>query len=121
MPRASSREDMLAISGNAQIYIFNKAVNMRNGFDGLSAIIERSMVGEPTSGAFYVFLNRQRNRMKVLYWDTDGFAIWYKRLEKGRFPMKDSGRISMTRKEFFMLLEGVIPKRITTRFSLEKT
>lgn len=111
---------MLAFTGNASIFVFGEPVNMRNGFEGLSAIIEQALKEEPTSGAFFVFLNRQRNRMKILYWDHDGLAIWYKRLEKGRFPLKGTGKISMTRKQFFMLLEGIIPKRINPRFTLEK-
>jgi len=112
---------MLAFAGNARIFVYGETVNMRNGFEGLSAIVEQSMKEETTSGAFFVFLNRQRNRMKILYWDCDGLAIWYKRLEKGRFPLEKSGKVAMARKEFFMLLEGIIPKRINRRFSLEKS
>jgi len=111
---------MLTIAGNARIFVFGETVNMRKSFEGLSAIVEQFLKEAPTSGAFFVFLNRQRNKMKVLYWDSDGFAIWYKRLEKGRFPLKSSGKIAMNRKEFFMLLEGIIPKRMNPRFSLEK-
>ncbi len=111
---------MLTITGNARIFVFGEPVNMRKSFEGLCAIIEQSLE-EPTSGAFFVFLNRQRNKMKVLYWDNDGLAIWYKRLEKGRFPLKASGKIAMNRRDFFMMLEGIIPKRISTRFFLEKT
>ena len=57
--------------------------------------------------------------MKVLYWDGDGFALWYKRLEKGSFLRQKGDPILMKRREFFMLLEGVTPKKIQRRFSLE--
>lgn len=120
MPCAFKRGLMLTITGNARIFVFGEPVNMRKSFEGLCAIVEQYSE-EPTSGAFFVFLNRQRNKMKVLYWDNDGLAIWYKRLEKGRFPLKDSGKIAMNRRGFFMLLEGIIPKRISTRFYLEKS
>ncbi len=66
---------MLTITGNARIFVFDEPVNMRKSFEGLCAIVEQSLE-EPTSGAFFVFLNRQRNKMKVLYWDNDGLAIW---------------------------------------------
>jgi transposase len=56
--------------------------------------------------------------MKVLYWDLDGLAIWSKRLEKGVFPKQENKGNLLTRKEFLMLLEGIIPKRLQPRFSL---
>jgi transposase len=56
--------------------------------------------------------------MKVLYWDTDGLAIWFKRLEKGSFSKKEKDQDQITRREFLMLLEGVTPKRLQPRFSL---
>jgi transposase len=56
--------------------------------------------------------------MKVLYWDGDGLAIWYKRLEKGSFLNNKSNAISMDRREFLMLLEGVTPQRLQKRFRM---
>lgn len=112
---------MLTLAGDSRIFVFGESVNMRKSFEGLCAIVEQFLKEEPTSGAFFVFLNRQKNKMKVLYWDSDGFAIWYKRLEKGRFPLKSSGKIAMNRKEFLMLLEGIIPKRVGTRYSLKSS
>ena len=68
------------------------------------------------SGAYFVFVNRVKDRMKVLYWDNDGFAIWWKRLEKGTFRLLGIDRSLIDRKEFFMLLEGITPQRIQKRF-----
>jgi len=56
--------------------------------------------------------------LKLLYWDRDGYAIWYKRLEKGHFLKRDYPERVLSRKEFFMLLEGIVPKRISRRFAL---
>ena len=109
---------MLAFSGNAHIFLYGEPVSMRKSFEGLCAIVEQSLSEVPTSGAYFVFLNRQGDKMKVLYWDNDGFVIWYKRLEQGCFHRKSSGKIVMNRKEFFMLLEGITPKRLNPRFSL---
>jgi transposase len=91
---------------------------MRKSFEGLSAVVEQLFPGELLTGAFFIFLNRRQDHMKVLYWDTDGLAIWFKRLEKGSFSKKDKEEAVMTRREFLMLLEGVTPKRLQPRFSL---
>lgn len=112
---------MLAIASNARVFLYGEAVNMRKSFEGLCSIVEQFLQEEPTSSAYFVFLNRARDKMKVLYWDNDGLAIWYKRLEKGRFPKRSSGKVLMNRRDFFMLLEGITPKRLSARFSLEKS
>jgi transposase len=110
---------MLAIAGNARIFLCRDAIDMRKGFEGLSGLVESLFSGQLTSGAYFVFLNWNRNRMKVMYWDVDGLVIWYKRLEKGSFPKRENGEVIIDRKEFFMLLEGIIPKRIQKRFTIE--
>lgn len=109
---------MLAISANARIFLFQNTVDMRKGVERLSALIEQFFIGELMSGAYFVFLNRTKDRMKVLYWDNDGFAIWWKRLEKGTFRPLGIDRGLIDRKEFFMLLEGIIPHRIQKRFRI---
>jgi transposase len=68
----------------------------------------------------FVFVNRRRNLLKLLYWDGDGLAQWYKRLEKGTFRISPDGRTQLTRREFVMLLEGIEPKGMSPRFSIEK-
>lgn len=64
-----------------RIFLCKDPVNMRKSFEGLGAIIEQLFPGELLSGSLFVFLNRQRNCLKALFWDRDGFAILYKRLE----------------------------------------
>ena len=90
---------------------------MRKSFEALCALVEELFPGELFSGACFIFINRLRDHMKVLYWDGDGFAIWYKRLEKGTFSWK-GGSSKLDRRAFLMLLEGVVPKRLRPRFSL---
>lgn len=109
---------MLAIASNARIFFFQKPIDMRKGVEALSVLVEESCIGELMTGAYFVFINRLRDRMKVLYWDNDGFAIWWKRLEKGTFRLLGIDRKLINRKEFFMLLEGITPHHIQKRFSL---
>lgn len=109
---------MLTIPANAHLFLCHTPVRMHKSFEGLSAIVEQMFPGELLSGAFFIFLSRRKDHMKVLYWDGDGFVIFYKRLEKGSFAVKKDGPPSMLRRDFLMLLEGIIPKRLQTRFSL---
>lgn len=109
---------MLAISGNARIFFFQNSIDMRKGVEALSVLVEGACKGELMSGAYFVFVNRLKDRMKVLYWDNDGFAIWWKRLEKGSFRLLGIDKTLIDRKEFFMLLEGITPKRIQKRFKI---
>ena len=108
---------MLSLSGGTRIFICNRAVDLRKGFEGLSLLVESSFAQNVvTSTAYFVFLNKSRDRMKVLYWDNDGLAIWLKRLEKGRFPKRKHLHSQMDRREFLMLLEGVVPRRLHKRY-----
>src|SRR5271165_1203565 len=109
---------MLAFPGKARLFLFQKPTDMRKGYEGLSTIVNHAFEGELTSGAYFIFLNRQRNLMKVLYWDADGLAIWQKRLEKGHFAKNKHQNVMLERREFFMLLEGITPKRMQKRYKL---
>jgi transposase len=100
----------------ARIFLCKDPVSMHKSFEGLGTIIEQLFPGELLSGALFVFLNRQRNCMKALFWDQDGFAIWYKRLERGSFVSKAQNNI-LDKREFLMLLEGIEPKKIRPKFS----
>ena len=65
---------------------------MRRGFDGLSGMIHALLEQDSLSDHLFVFRNHNRDKLKILYWDTDGFAIWYKRLEKGTFQFPTDGK-----------------------------
>ncbi len=109
---------MLALPGNARIFLHQQAMDLRKGFEGLCLMVEQLFSQPPTNGAYFVFLNRRRNRMKVLYWDGDGLVIWYKRLEKGGFAQRNLEGPLIDRRAFLMMLEGVIPKRLQSRFKI---
>ncbi|MBM3192258.1 MAG: IS66 family insertion sequence element accessory protein TnpB [Chlamydiae bacterium] len=107
---------MLGLSGESKIFVCLEAVDLRKGFEGLSRITESLFPQKLLTGSYFVFLNKGRSTIKVLYWDTDGLAIWNKRLERGSFP-KDLLQKQMDRRSFLMLLEGVVPRKICRRFS----
>ena len=110
---------MLSI-GAQRLFHYSGPTDLRRGFDGLSALVEAAFPGELLSGALFIFVNRRRNLMKILSWDEDGFALYYKRLEQGTFRVSWSGHVQLTRREFTMLVEGVVPRRLHRRFKLPK-
>ena len=107
---------MLTLFGNARIFLYQNPTDMRKSFEGLSSAIQETFPGLLMSGSYFVFLNKRGDYMKVLYWDSDGFAIWCKRLEQGSFSRK--GSQVLDRKQFLMLLEGITPKKIQKRYQI---
>jgi transposase len=84
---------------------------MRKGFDGLQGIVIGVLEQDPMSGHLFLFLNRRRDKLKVLYWDGDGLAIWYRRLEQGTFQMPNvqegAKKVEIRSEELTMLLRGI--------------
>ena len=74
---------MIGLAHHLKIYACTEPTDMRTSFDGLSGIVANLLAEDPLSGHLFLFRNRTRDRLKILYWDRDGLAIWYKRLEKG--------------------------------------
>jgi transposase len=82
---------------------------MRRSFDGLAMMVEYLIGQNPLSGHLFVFRNRRGDKVKILYWDRDGWAIWYKRLEKSTFrlPESNEGSIELSATDLYMILEGI--------------
>ena len=115
---------MLGLSANLQYFLCCKPVDMRNGFDGLAGIVRNHLKQNPVSSAVFIFINRTGTHIKLLYWDGDGFALFYKRLERGRYSMETAGNTSsrlITREELMMILEGLSFKDMKRkkRFKME--
>ena len=95
----------------ARIFLCAEPTDMRRGFDRLAEAVRSSLGRDPLDGSLFVFRSRGGDRLKVLYWDRDGFACWYKRLEAGtfRFPATPAGAASVEVRasELAMLLEGI--------------
>ena len=107
--------------GLNQIFLYDQPVDMRKSFEGLGQLVERAFPGKLLTGSLFLFLNHRRDLIKIMYWEGDGLAIWYKRLEKGTFSACFRGQKELSRQQFTMLLEGVVPSRINKRFSLVKS
>lgn len=101
---------MLTLPPSVRIWLATTPVDMRNGFDGLVRIVRDEWKQDPYAGHLFVFVGRQRDRVKVLFWDKGGFCLLYKRLERGRFqmPSVDERRRTVTLEstELSMLLSG---------------
>ena len=83
---------MLSLSPSIRIFVCASPTDMRKQFDGLSAIVTHSLGHDVMTGDYFVFINCAKNRCKVLCWDRDGFVLWAKRLERGRFQLPASAR-----------------------------
>jgi transposase len=76
---------MIGLVHHLKLCACTQPADMRKGFDGLLGIVAHLLAEDPLSGHLFLFRNRTRDRLKILSWDRDGLAIWYKRLEKGTF------------------------------------
>ena len=99
---------MLTIPPTTKLW-FAAAVDLRLGFDGLANLVRTQLAGDPLSGHLFVFCNRRRDRVKILVFESSGFWVLYKRLEKGTFawPDGEAGSVSMTGPELTLLLSGI--------------
>ncbi len=103
---------MLSPLGAVQVWVAVEPVDMRKGFDGLSAVVRQTLRRDPMSGELFVFINRRRDRVKILYWDRSGWVIFYKRIERGSFklparPEPGQCSIELDAAELALLLEGI--------------
>jgi transposase len=101
---------MMRWDQHSEIYLHRDPVDFRKSINGLSVIVEESMRLSPFDPGLFVFCNRRRDKLKVLYWDKTGFALWYKRLEKDKFkwPKKVSDQVMVvTHEQWDWLLRGL--------------
>lgn len=90
-------------------WLYAEPADMRNGFDGLAGLVRNGLGEDPLRGDIFVFISRTRTILKLLYWDGDGFVLFSKRLERGRFdkPVCSGSARELRRDELLMLIEGV--------------
>ena len=102
---------MIAVATAGRIYLRRAPTDMRKSFDGLSGIIRGTFGGDPADGSLFLFVNKRRDRIKALWWDGDGYVLWYKRLEEGTFETVPSSagqeRVRIDPTQLAMILGGV--------------
>jgi transposase len=112
---------VLTLPASVRVFVARRATDLRRSFDRLSAQVQEVLRQDPFSGHVFVFFNRQRNRVKMLVWERDGFWLLYKRLEAGTFAALERDEIND--RELYLLLEGievVRERRRYTRFPINE-
>jgi len=101
---------MIHLPASVRVYLALSPCDMRRGFDGLHALVTENLQLDAFGGHLFVFANRRRDRLKILYWDRDGFAVWAKRLEQGTYALpfsESAARREISAQELGALLSGI--------------
>lgn len=114
---------MIGATPKHTFYLCDVAVDFRKGFNGLSGMIQDYMGRNPLDGSVYIFMNAQRNRIKILLWEGDGFSMYYKRLEKGTFDhpiiTKDGDEYQICWEHLLMIMKGIKWEKIERKSRLK--
>jgi len=110
---------MLFPEAQLRIWLYALPCDLRKSYDGLSALVKQTLREDPLSGQLFVFINRKRNQIKILYFDRSGYAIWGKRLEQGQFPLPPPTsrheKLALDWTRLKLMLEGIEEKKIVRR------
>ena len=100
---------MITLPAGCRIYLALEPINMHASFDKLALLVEEVIQQSPLNGHLFVFRNRQRDKLKALFWDRNGFSIFYRRLEKGRFkiPKMKNDCVELSQEDVKLLLDGI--------------
>jgi len=112
---------MIYFSPHTRVFLATESTDMRKSINGLSMLVEGSLDLDPFSGHLFVFCNRNRTILKILYWDRNGFCLYQKRLEKHRFkwPRDESEVMELKARELSFLLEGLDIRTLKPHGTLE--
>lgn len=100
---------MMRPDETVRVLLCREPVDLRKSIDGLSGLVEEELELDPFGAQLFVFANRRRDKIKILYWERSGFVVWYKRLEKARFPWPGDGErvVVLSGRELNWLLDGI--------------
>ena len=119
---------MIALPPQIRVFLYRRPTDMRKSFHGLVALTESQLKQDPLSGSFFVFVNRRRDRIKILYWGQTGFCIWYQQLQQGTYQLPgpesldEQDTLEVTRSQLSLILDGIdlTSVRQRRRFQLER-
>ena len=110
---------MFTLSSSHRYQLYSQPTDMRKSFDSLAGIVRNELGGNPCSGEVFIFINRLRDKIKLLHWQGIGFTLYYKRLEKGTFEQLDydlqAGSITLSYAQIVLLVDGLSIKNIQKR------
>ena len=104
---------MIALSPQIRVFLHRHPTDMRKSFNGLVALTESVIKQDPLSGNLFVFVNRRRDRIKILYWGQTGFCIWYQQLQRGTYQLlsqellDEQDAVEVTRTQLSLILDGI--------------
>ena len=104
---------MIALPPQIRVFLYRLPTDMRKSFHGLVALTESELQQDPLSGSLFVFVNRRRDRIKILYWGQTGFCIWYQQLQKGTYQLpgqdalQEQTTLEVTRSQLSLILDGI--------------
>ncbi len=101
---------MMRPANDVEVFLYRGVADMRKSINGLSILVEQELGLDAFAPRLFVFANRKQDKVKILYWERTGFALWYKRLEKARFPWPSRDRdepLKLTGQELNWLLDGI--------------
>jgi transposase len=104
---------VLSLPPSVRVFVCTEPTDMRKSFDALAALVQSVLKEDPFCGHLFTFLNRRKDKVKILYWDRSGFLLVYKRLEEGTFWMPDRREIGF--RELMMVLEGIEESEVQLR------
>ena len=119
---------MIALSPQIRVFLYRRPTDMRKSFHGLIALTEAELKQDPLSGSLFVFVNRRRDRIKILYWGETGFCIWYQQLQQGTYQLprheslEEQETLEVTRSQLSLILDGIdlTSARQRRRFQLKR-
>jgi transposase len=110
---------MFTLSSSNTFHLYSQPADMRKSFDGLSGLVQNNLESNPCNGDVFIFINRRRDKIKLLHWQGISYTLYYKRLEKGTFelPEYDSGvgSITLDYAQMVMIVDGLTIKNIHRR------
>ena len=110
---------MFALSSQHRFLLYSQATDMRKSFDGLSGLIKNKLSTNPQNGDVFIFINKDRDKIKLLHWAGSGYTLYYKRLESGTFELSTydtkAGGIKLDYARMVMIIDGLSIKNVNTR------